>query len=233
MSFERDKPPAPWIVRIVVAIVIAIYVGALLSDLAFGAIVDERPGLLIALNPHNRNLVFATIELNATSYYLIGFFRMSISGPLYFLLGYWYGERVLSWAERKNQVYGSWLRGEQGLILKFAYPLVFLFPNNLLCSMTALARAKLRTFLLVYLTGALFRLYIIRRLGERFESPLKWLVDQIAEYQWPVIGISVLFVGWTVYREFRSNNKGGIKDIAELATRNDENQSTSTDVEDS
>jgi len=118
------------------------------------------------------------------------------------------------------------------LILKFAYPLVFLFPNNFLCSMIALAKAKLRTFLIVYLTGSLFRLYLIRRVGEQFESPLSWLVERIAQYQWPIIGISILIVGWTVYREFRPGNKGGIKDIAELATSNDDTQPSSEEAED-
>lgn len=225
MLFERGNPPRKAIVRVVVVIVIAIYVGAQIGDLLFGAIIDERPELLIALNPHNRNLVLATNQLDAWTYYIVGMARMSISGPLYFLLGYWYGDKAMAWTEKRSKTFGPMLRDGQGPLRKMSYPLVFAFPNNLLCGLSAIAGARLRTFMICYMSGAVVRLYLIRRLGEVFESPIRGLVDRIAEYQTPVLIISAVLVAWTVFREFR----GGTSPFKAFSRLGDEDDAGPTD----
>lgn len=226
MLFERGNPPRKAIVRLVVAIVILIYVGALVGDLAFGAIIDERPIWLIALNPHNRNLVLATNQLDALPYYLVGMARMSISGPLYFLLGYWYGDRAISWTEKRSKTYGPMLRDSRGMLRKMSYPLVFALPNNLLCGISAIAGARLRTFMIVYMSGAVVRLYLIRRLGEVFESPIRWLVDRISEYQTEVIIVSAVLVAWTLYREFGGGGSQ-LRALTKLGNKNSDGEGPS------
>src|SRR3954453_4154775 len=51
------------------------------------------PLALLALDARNRHLVLVTNNLDALSYYAVGTFRLVLSDPLFYLLGYWYGER--------------------------------------------------------------------------------------------------------------------------------------------
>ncbi|MEM7322734.1 MAG: hypothetical protein AAF531_06590 [Actinomycetota bacterium] len=206
MKLERGKPPRKFIVRIVVGLVILSQGLALLGDLALAEFVDRYPALLIALNPRNRNLVLATNQLDAVTFYLVGFFRLVASDPLYYLLGFWYGDRALRWVERRSRTYGPFVREGETFFRKASYPLIFAAPNNVICALSAATGVRLRTFIALNLAGTVTRLVIIRRVGGVFESPLQSVVDFIAEYRVPVLIISAIAVGWTIFGEFRGDN---------------------------
>ena len=55
-------------------------------------LVDTHPAWLIALNARNRNLILVSNYLDPWTFYGIGIVRLLISDPLFFLLGYWYGD---------------------------------------------------------------------------------------------------------------------------------------------
>ena len=54
-------------------------------------LVDTHPLLLIAMNARNRNLALTTNLLDPIPYYVVGFTRLVISDPLFYLLGFFYG----------------------------------------------------------------------------------------------------------------------------------------------
>lgn len=188
---------------------------ALLGDLALAEFVDKHPAWLIALNPRNRNLALATNQLEAVTYYTIGFCRLVASDPLYYLLGFWYGERALSWIERKSRTYGPFVREGESFFRKASYFLIFAAPNNIICALSAATGVKLRTFIALNLSGTVARLILIRQLGEVFQSPLQSIVDFIAQYRIPVLIVSAVAVGWTIFGEFRGNNSE-IRALTEL-----------------
>lgn len=203
MLVERGKPPRKWILRLIIGLVILSQGAALLGDLFLAGIVDRNPALLIALNPRNRNLTLATNQLSAEVYYVVGFLRLVASDPLYYLLGYWFGERAIAWTERRSRTYGPLVRDGERLFRKAAYPLIFLSPNNIICAMSAATGVRLSTFIVLNLTGTVFRLVLIRRLGEAFSSPIQSVLDFIAEYRVPLLILSAIAVAWTVFGEFR------------------------------
>ncbi len=206
MPLERGNPPKKWIVRTVVALVIVSQGSALLGDLFLAGIVDREPGLLIALNPRNRNLALATNQLSAITYYSIGFARLVASDPLYYLLGFWYGDRAIAWTERRSRTYGPLVRDGERFFRRASYPLIFFAPNNIICALSAATGVKLRTFIGLNLTGTVFRLYVVRQLGEAFSSPIQWVIDRIADYRIPILILSAIGVAWTIFGEFRGDN---------------------------
>lgn len=216
MKLERGKPPHKNVVRVIVALVIVSQGSALIGDLALANFVDTRPGWLIALNPRNRNLALATNQLEAFPYYTIGFLRLIASDPLYYLLGFWYGERALSWVARRSRTYGPFVKEGENFFRKAAYPLIFAAPNNIVCALSAATGVRLRTFILLNLSGTVARLILIRQLGEVFQSPLESIVDFIARYRTPVLIISALAVAWTIFGEFRGDNSE-LKSLTNLA----------------
>ncbi len=193
-------------VRVIIGLVILSQGSALAGDLALAEFVDKHPAWLIGLNPRNRNLALATNQLDAVTYYTIGFCRLVASDPLYYLLGFWYGQRALTWVERRSKTYGPFVREGESFFRKASYFLIFIAPNNIICALSAATGVKLRTFIALNLSGTVFRLILIRQLGEVFESPLQGIVDFIAQYRVPVLIVSAIAVAWTIFGEFRGDN---------------------------
>ena len=206
MRLERGNPPSKWIVRTVISLVVISQVSALLGDLFLAGIVDRQPALLIALNPRNRNLALATNQLSAVTYYSIGFARLIASDPLYYLLGYWFGERAIAWTERRSRTYGPLIRDGERFFRRASYPLIFIAPNNIICALSAATGVRLVTFIGLNLSGTVVRLVLVRRLGAIFSSPLNAIVNFIADYRIPLLVLSAIGVAWTVFGEFRGNN---------------------------
>ncbi len=210
----------------IVGLVIVSQVSALAGDLALAEFVDKHPAWLIALNPRNRNLALATIQLDAVTYYLIGFTRLVASDPLYYLLGFWYGQRALSWVERKSRTYGPLVRDGEGFFRKASYPLIFAAPNNVVCALSAATGVRLRTFIALNLSGTVTRLIVIRQLGVVFQSPLQSIVDFITRYRTPVLIVSAIAVAWTILSEVRGDDSE-LRALTELT--HEEGSSPSTD----
>ena len=228
---ERGKPPTKWIVRSVVALVIVSQSAALLGDLFLAGIVDREPALLIALNPRNRNLALATNQLDAVTYYVVGFVRLVISDPLYFLLGFWYGDRALAWTERRSRTYGPLIRDGERLFRKASYPLIFFAPNNIICALSAATGVRLGTFIALNLTGTVTRLFLVRRIGAVFSSPIQSIIDLIARYRVPLLVLSAIAVAWTIFGEFRGDNSE-LKALRTLGDDEDEADDTTDDAGD-
>ncbi|MDP1821425.1 MAG: hypothetical protein Q8K58_16220 [Acidimicrobiales bacterium] len=184
-------------------------------------LVDKHPLLLLALNSQNRNLILTTNQLDAWSYYLVGCLRLLVADPLFFLVGYWYGETALRWMEGRSTAFGQTLRQWEGWFGRAAYPLVFFAPNNPICLFAGASGMSVVGFLLTNLAGTLARLYLIRRLGEAFEAPIDDVLDFIGDYRTPLliasIGLAVLFLA----REVRGG-AAGLDELEELVEEEEE-----------
>ena len=62
------------------------------------------------MNARNRNLILVTNQLDAASYYVVGTLRLLLADPLFFLIGYWYGDTALDWMEKRTKSFGKTLR---------------------------------------------------------------------------------------------------------------------------
>lgn len=175
---------------------------------------DEHPLLLIALSSINRYLLLVSDQLDPVSYYVVGTARLLVSDPLFFLLGYWYGDRALEWVERRSSTYGPMLRRFQDVFGKAAWPLVVIAPNNYICLFAGAAGMHIGLFFALNLAGTVGRLYLIRVTGDVLSSPIDGVQDFISEYQWQLIAVSAVLVAWSLRNEFRG--KGEIDDLVHI-----------------
>jgi len=208
ISLRRGEPPRKAIVRLVVAFVVVTQITALAGDLSMAWLVDHYPSLLIALNPRNRNLILVTNQLDPAVYYLVGFFRLILSDPIYYLLGFWYGQRALSWVERRSPTFGPVARDSEKFFKAGSYPLIFFAPNNLICAAAAATGVPLRAFIALNLSGTITRLVLIRQLGAAFQSPITWVLDLIKDNRLIIFGLSAVLVAWMAWQEFRNDPMG-------------------------
>ncbi len=195
-------------------LVIISYVGDALAP----SLVDRHPALLIALNARTRNLALVTNELDAWTYYGIGFVRLVISDPLFFLLGYWYGDAAVEWMERRTRTWGQMLRQVERWFSKAAYPIVFVAPNNYICLFAGASGMSLRAFVILNVTGSMFRLWLVRVFGRAFEAPIDAVVDWIGDNRAILLVVTVGLVLVSIALEARS----GETEVGSLARLDDE-----------
>jgi membrane protein DedA with SNARE-associated domain len=195
-------------------LVIISYVG----DAMAPSLVDRHPAWLIALNARTRNLALVTNDLDPWSYYGIGFVRLVVSDPLFFLLGYWYGDAAVEWMERRTRTWGQMLRQVEKWFGKAAYPIVFIAPNNYICLFAGAAGMSLRAFVVLNVTGSFFRLWLVRVFGRAFEAPIDTVVDWIGDNRAILLVITVGLVLVSIALEARS----GETEIEALARLDDE-----------
>lgn len=198
----RRRPSRRALTLVVVPLVVLVILGYV-GDALMPTLVDRHPALLIALNARNRNLALVASSLDPLPYYGIGTVRLLLSDPIFFLLGFWYGDLAVQWMERRTRTWGHLLRQIERWFGKAAYPLVFVAPNNAICLFAGAAGMPLRAFFAVNLTGTLARLWAVRRFGEAFETPIEGIVGWIGDHRVPLLIVSVALVLISVALEAR------------------------------
>ncbi|MGH9002116.1 MAG: DedA family protein, partial [Acidimicrobiia bacterium] len=176
---------------------------------------DRHPLALTLLNARSRVLVLTTNQLDAWSYYLAAGARLLLSDPLFYLLGYWYGDGALQWVERRSKSFGEQVRLYEKAFAKAAYPLVVLAPNPWICLFAGAAGMRLPVFFTLNITGTMARLYFIRRVGEAFEAPIGSVLEFFARYRLPLLVLSVALVAFVIWSDRRSE-KSEIGALMEL-----------------
>jgi membrane protein DedA with SNARE-associated domain len=199
-------PPSPHTLKLLVAPVVLLVICSNVANVMWPTLQDDHPLLLIALSSINRYLILVSDQLDALSYYGVGTLRLLVSDPLFFLLGYWYGDRALQWMDRKAPTYGPMLRRAQHSFGRAAWPLVVLAPNNFICLFAGAAGMRIGVFFALNLAGTLGRLYLIRRLGETFASPIDEFQAFVGEYRWWFVAASAVLVAFSLRGEV---SKGG------------------------
>ena len=222
-STSDRHPPGRHTLKILVAPIIVLIVISNVGDALAPKLVEDNPLLLIAMNARNRNLILVTNQLDALSYYGVATIRLLLSDPLFFLIGYWYGDTALTWMEQRTKSYGSMLRQWEKWFGKAAYPLVFIAPNNVVCLFAGAAGMGVATFFILNITGTFARLYLIRWLGEAFERPIDEVLDFIARYRGPLLIVSITFFTVMMVRELRQ----GREDIEALEDAVEEDEAAS------
>ena len=195
-----------------VVLVIASYVGDALAH----TLIDKHPLWLISLNARNRNLVLVTNELDAWSYYLVGTVRLLLADPLFYLIGYFYGDAAVRWAERRSRTFGGILRSVERFFEKASYPLVLLAPNNPICLFAGASGMSPPVFLALNITGTIGRLILIRWVGDIFSSPLDVLLDFIKEYRLPLTGLTIAITGFLIWSESRGEGESELEALMRL-----------------
>ncbi|HEU5084609.1 MAG TPA: hypothetical protein VFU14_14800 [Acidimicrobiales bacterium] len=220
-------PPSPHTLKLLVAPVVFLVICSNVANVFWATLHDDHPLLLIALSSINRYLILVSDQLDAVSYYTVGTLRLLVSDPLFFLLGYWYGDRALEWMDEKAPTWGPMLRRFQDLFGKAAWPLVAIAPNNYICLFAGAAGMHIGLFFALNVAGTVGRLYLIRVLGDTFSSPIDEVQDLVSEYQWWLVAASAVLVLFSLRNEL-----GGRGGEIEQLTHLDEDLTAPTEEDD-
>jgi membrane protein DedA with SNARE-associated domain len=200
-------PPGPHTLKLLAIPIVGLIVLSNVGDALAPDLVNSHPLRLIAMNARNRNLILVTNQLDAASYYIVGSIRLLIGDPIFFLVGYWYGDTALEWMEQRTKSFGGMLRQWESWFGKAAYPLVVIAPNQYICLFAGAAGMSVTGFAVANVVGTFGRLYLIRRLGEAFERPIDDVLDFIARYRGPLLVLSISLFTIVLLRELRQGKQ--------------------------
>ncbi|MDP8955660.1 MAG: VTT domain-containing protein [Actinomycetota bacterium] len=190
--------------------IVALTAAGIFADWFAAAIITDHPLLQMILNPRLRYLTLASNQVDPVPFFLVGFFRLVLTDPLYYLLGRWYGDAALRWMERHGGESGAAVRIFERWFAKAAYPMVAIAPNGFICLLAGTTGMRPAVFAALNVTGTIVRLIVVRASAEALEGPLDAVLDFIREYQWWVVGVSValgLFQWWRSRRAGRDKLK--------------------------
>ena len=211
----RTGPPNKLARNATIGVLVVLVVAANLGNIFFASFVNDRPGLLIAMNPSNRNLALTAGNMGVVAFYVIGFCRLLLPDPLFFLLGRWYGDASIRWMERTAPSYGELLRGLERWFYKARVPVVAIAPNNPVCLFAGAADMSWGLFLVANVIGTIGRLILIRAFSSVFADLLGSVRHFIADYRWPITALSIALVAFTVWNDRRAG-RDGVGDLLNL-----------------
>jgi membrane protein DedA with SNARE-associated domain len=168
-------------------LLVASYAGGIFQ----ATLVRRHPAVLLALNSRNAILVLVTNRLDALTYYGIGFVRLVVADPLFYLLGLFYGDASLRWIERKMGDGAASIIWFEKAFHKARYPIVLIAPNNPVCLLAGATSMPVPVFLSLNAAGTVGRLYLARLFGKAFTAPISAVTGFLDRYRWPILALSL------------------------------------------
>lgn len=172
---EADRPkPSRRTLVLLVAPIVALTIAGTLATAFFPYLSSKHPLLLILLDARNRMLVVAR-EVNVVPFVIIALLRRTVSDPLFYLLGRFYGEGAIRWLEKKGG-FGPLVPLTQKLFAKAGYPMVFAFPGALVCALAGTTGMSLLGFLVANVAGTITSILLVRAFSGVVASPVDSLL---------------------------------------------------------
>ena len=191
----------------------ALIVASNVANVTYANLVEAHPLWLLGLSSINRYLALVTPHTAVWSYALVGGLRLLTPDPLFYLLGYWYGERGMHAIEARLPSVGTYYRQFERLFRRASYPVVFVAPNNPVCLFAGAARMNPLGFTVANVAGTAARLALIRVLGNVFGSPIKATTGWLDHWKWYLLAVSAVAVAVSLIGDHRRGRSqlGGLR----------------------
>jgi membrane protein DedA with SNARE-associated domain len=204
-----DRPPDPprpvpsrRALSLVVAGIAVLFVCNQIGNVGGPDWVNDRPLLLLCLTGLLRWQILVVNQIDPVwVFVLVGGFRLLVADPLFYLLGYWYGDSAFTWIERRSPSVGAGARKLEQYFGYASWPLVVVMPNNPVCLLAGVHRMRPIVFGALNVVGTLGRLLLIIWLGQKLQDPIDDVLGFIREYRWYLIALSVPIVLLSSWRE--------------------------------
>ncbi len=203
---QRRRIPLP----ILLTPIVVLAVIGTVADVIGPGLINERPLLQMFLNPRNRYLLLASPQVDTVPFLVVGFVRLVLTDPLFYLLGVQYGDAALRWAERKLGDDVGFISTAERFFSRFGPVIILIAPSGYLCLLAGATGMRTRLFVALNVTGTIGRLLLFRVLGEAFRDELFAVLGFIQRYQWWLVGLSFVVVA------IQSRRKGTLRPPSEL-----------------
>lgn len=208
MEAQARPPPSRRTLALLVVPIVALTAVSAVATALSPTLLADHPLVLVALEPRNRNLVLTASRVDAVPFVVFATVRRVISDPLYFALGYLYGQGAVRWIERRSGPGGRIVTFVERIFDRTAPLMVLLFPGILVCVLAGALRMRPRTFLLLNITGTVAVVLALRQFSQQLDGPVGAIQDfNDANVGW-LTGLTVaLVLGWLVWQRVRGTSE--------------------------
>ena len=180
-----------WQLRLLLAPIIALSVVGILGDWFGAAIINEHPLVQMFINPRIRWMAGAANEIDPIPFYVVGFFRLVLTDPLFYILGYCYGDAAVKWIEKKMGDDSGFIQKLVDIFGRASYVIVAVAPSGNICALAGASGMNPVAFAILNIGGTIARLVLIRRFAAVFDTEIKSVLGFVQDYQWWIVGVSV------------------------------------------
>lgn len=170
---ERPRPSRRTLILLVAPIVVLSVAGTIATAFT-PALATKHPLALIMLDARNRMLVLAR-DVDLVPFVIVAVLRRTLSDPLFYLLGRFYGEGAIRWLERKGGG-GGLVTLTEKLFRRAGYPMVFLFPGAIVCALAGTTGMPIAGFVAANLAGTIVSIFAVRAFSGVVASPVEALL---------------------------------------------------------
>ena len=157
-------------------------------------LLEKHPLLLVLGAPRYRWIVLVAPKVNALVLIIVAWLRLLLSDPVYFLIGWYYGDKAMIFFES--------LLGKQAMdstrrfFQRATWILSAFAAGPVICAIAGLARVKPKRFFTLDIIGTLIISILLRLFAEALREPLQTLIDFNKKYsRWLlIITVSVMVV---------------------------------------
>ena len=197
---------------VLVALIVVFWAVGIASTAATSWLLAEHPLALVALEPRNRNLLLATpLVDDAVPFVVLATFRRVASDPVYFALGHLYGDRAITWVERRT----GGVRLLERAFRRASWPLVFAFPGLIVCVLAGATGMRTRTFLALNISGTVVTVIALRLFAQQLEPVLEPIAEWNERNQSTITAVLVVaVVAWLLWQ--RRRGRGELAAVQDL-----------------
>jgi membrane protein DedA with SNARE-associated domain len=173
------------------------------GDAIAPSLVNDNPLLLIALNPRLRNLVLASPETAVVPFMTVSILRLVVSDPIFFWFGRRYGDVAIRWMENRvgqGAFIVLWL---ERAFRRSAHVMVAVVPNAWICLLAGTTRMRVWVFVLLNVGGTVFRVTLVRWLGDVYADPILSFNKWIGEHRLQLTLLTFTIVALAILRQTR------------------------------
>ena len=185
-------------------ILVVIVVGTI-GNAIHPSLVNNHPLWLVAMEPRNRYLLLVAEKVSFVPFLVVATVRRLVSDPLFYLLGYLYGDSGVRWIERKMGEGGSVVRTMERGFARAAPAMVFLFPGAIVCVLAGATGMSPVLFLALNVAGTVTVVSLVYRFAELLDGPLG-VVNRF--YANNGRTLTILSVGLTLYWLWDQRRRG-------------------------
>ena len=197
------RTPAKWVGPALLAVVIGLYILGLAAGGAAPELLKNHPLTLLALAPRYRWFILTASRIDLVPYFAVGIPRLLASDPVYFMLGWYFGDRAIGFFE--DSLGKPTIDKTRDLFLKASTVMALFFAGPIICVLAGAAGMNPRKFFSLNIIGTTLLVIGLRVFSSQLDGAIQPILrfnDRYSRYILVgTIAISAIYISRAVRKQ--------------------------------
>jgi membrane protein DedA with SNARE-associated domain len=200
---HHPRTPPNWLGPVLIAIVVGLYILGFATGGLAPELLKNHPLSLIALAPRYRWFILTASRIDVVPYFAVGISRLLLSDPVYFALGWFFGDKAISFFE--DSLGKPTIDKTRELFLKASTVMALFFAGPIICVLAGAAGMRPRKFFTLNVIGTTLLVIGLRAFSSTLDGAIKPILrfnDRYSRYILIfTIAISALYISRAVRKQ--------------------------------